>query len=132
MRNSWGVVENVGQPSGRQHHTAIYDGTRMVLFGGEDASGNEFNDGYSLASNSWSPFSGSVPESVRCTRPFGLMLASIVWAGPTTGPISIAVDLRRPRTLANHPHGSKDDAITRDFNRQVHDCVGRPEPEWSG
>ncbi len=62
--NTWGKIENVGEPASRYEHTAIFDGTRMVVYGGFDSVNDlYFNDGFSLASNSWSPFSGNGPGS---------------------------------------------------------------------
>ncbi len=69
----WQLTPSGGPPAGRRRHTAILDPlrNRLVVFGGEDASGR-FNDTWSLSlvgAGIWSQLSTSGgPPSVRCSH----------------------------------------------------------------
>jgi hypothetical protein len=80
--NSWGLIEDVGEPSSRYSHTAVFDGVRMVLYGGDD-NNVRLNDGFSLTSNTWSPFSGDGPGARSLHTAVWLDAAGVmvVWGG---------------------------------------------------
>jgi N-acetylneuraminic acid mutarotase len=52
--NSWTSISRTAAPRARANHTAVSDGTRMIVFGGEDQTG-ELGDGaiYTPSTNSW-------------------------------------------------------------------------------
>lgn len=63
--NTWSPMSMVGAPQARYAHTAVWTGTKMIVFGGWNASA--LNDGgiYDPATNSWSPLQTVSAPSVR-------------------------------------------------------------------
>jgi N-acetylneuraminic acid mutarotase len=56
VTDSWTATSTANAPTARVHHTAIWTGAEMIVFGGYGCNGNcNFNTGgrYSLSTNSW-------------------------------------------------------------------------------
>ena len=55
--NAWSYISSFGAPSARRQATAVWTGTKMIVFGGEQFNGTStwLSDGkiYDLAGNSW-------------------------------------------------------------------------------
>jgi hypothetical protein len=82
--NAWQPVSATGAPSARDLHTAVWTGTRMLVWGGQDAT-SELNTGarYNPVADAWSAMSlAGAPEGRDSHRAVwvggGLM---IVWGG---------------------------------------------------
>jgi hypothetical protein len=65
--DSWTATATTTAPSAREHHTAVWTGSRMIVWGGRDANGNLLNNGgqYDPASDSWTPIGTSGAPSPR-------------------------------------------------------------------
>ena len=80
--NSWLPLSQVGEPAARAQHSAVWDGTRMLIFGGTNGAA-EHGQGFKYESNSWVAFSGTPPApryrhtAVWIDNP-GVM---VVWGG---------------------------------------------------
>jgi N-acetylneuraminic acid mutarotase len=55
--NTWEAIATTGAPSPRWGHTAVWDGTRMIVWGGSSTLTTTFNDGarYDPVTNQWAP-----------------------------------------------------------------------------
>ena len=57
--NIWSYISSFGAPSARRQATAVWTGSKMIVFGGEQFNGTStwLSDGkiYDLAGNSWGP-----------------------------------------------------------------------------
>lgn len=93
---TWSGIIGNGAPSARRLHTAIWTGTRMLIWGGAGGTAtpftvNPFNDGaiYDPATNSWSPMSSTNAPSARFNqRSVWTGSQMLVWGGENaTGPI---------------------------------------------
>ena len=67
VADSWTPVSAAGAPSRRVFHTAIWTGTRMIVWGGYVGSGIDLNTGgqYDPVTDSWTPTSTAGAPSVR-------------------------------------------------------------------
>jgi len=78
------IAVGVNTPSARSLHTAIWTGTRMVVWGGQDAAG-QLNSGgrYDPATDTWSPTSTgvNVPTSRASHTSVWTGTMMIVWGG---------------------------------------------------
>jgi N-acetylneuraminic acid mutarotase len=74
--NSWTATSTINAPTGRQSHTAVWTGTEMIVWGGDDLSPAEFNTGgrYNPSTNSWTATSTSNAPAPRS-------LHTAVWTG---------------------------------------------------
>jgi hypothetical protein len=73
--NTWRPVSTANAPSARGAHTAVWTGTEMIVWGGEDASGAVQDGGrYRPATDSWATLAATGAPSSR----FG---HSAVWTG---------------------------------------------------
>jgi hypothetical protein len=61
---AWDVLSQVGEPSARGHHSAIWDGSSMLVFGGWNAT-NHLANGFKLEGNTWAAFNGDGPSARR-------------------------------------------------------------------
>ncbi len=72
-------------PSARDSHTAVWSGTEMIVWGGEDDGGNKLNSGgrYNPSSDSWTPTStGTNCPSGRINHAAAWLSAGMmVWGG---------------------------------------------------
>src|SRR5262249_40871884 len=77
--NSWSMVASSGAPEGRTFATAVWTGSRMIVWGGEGVSGNLSSGGlYDPVKNKWTltPTTGA-PDPRR--------LHTAVWTGSEMG-----------------------------------------------
>jgi hypothetical protein len=73
--NTWMATSTVGAPSGRADHSAIWTGTEMVVWGGQDLGFFTDSGGrYDPASDTWSPTS-------TVSAPFARVHQSAIWTG---------------------------------------------------
>lgn len=65
---SWSPISTLNAPAPRKGHSAVWTGSRFIVWGGAGASGNLLSDGgsYDPVANSWQPIaSSSVPTPRR-------------------------------------------------------------------
>lgn len=74
--NSWTITSTASAPTGREHHIALWTGSKMIIWGGEDVNGNTLGDGalYDPGTDTWAPVSMSGAPSARA-------YPSVVWTG---------------------------------------------------
>lgn len=72
----WSAINPVGAPAARDGHTAVWTGTRMLVWGGRNALGNKLDDGgsYDPESNTWEPLPTAGAPAPRAFH-------SAVWTG---------------------------------------------------
>ena len=89
--NSWTSMSTLGAPSARADTQLIYTGSKLLLWGGLDASGSTaLGDGamYDMATDTWSPMSTTGAPSARLDHAAvwdGARM--IVWGGGIIGNI---------------------------------------------
>ena len=73
-KGSWAPLSTTGAPSGRSHHTAVWTGSEMIVWGG--GRNGVFNTGgrYHLLSDSWQPTNTTGAPSARVDH-------TAVWTG---------------------------------------------------
>ena len=66
--NSWTATSNINAPSARAVHKAVWTGSEMIIWGGQDLLFNQFNTGgrYSPDTDSW--IATSTDERAECPR----------------------------------------------------------------
>ncbi len=76
--DSWSATTLSGAPSARYHHTAVWTGSRMIVFGGQDDM-NYFADAsrYDVTNNTWAATSATLVGSEPSER----QGATAVWTG---------------------------------------------------
>jgi hypothetical protein len=82
--SSWFATSSTNAPDARNEHSAIWTGSRMIIFGGYDSGSNTINTGasFDLVSNSWSQTNSNVQGRTRHTAVWtGSKM--IVWSGIT-------------------------------------------------
>jgi len=98
--NSWTFISGTGAPIPRFDYSAVFTGTEMIVWGGQDCIGSflctltNYNDGarYNLAANNWTPIStASAPA-----RRFGHSAAwsgteMLVWGGQFAEGLGVVV-----------------------------------------
>jgi hypothetical protein len=75
--DAWALVTTEGAPTHRHNHVAVWTGTRIIVWGGEDEFvGSDKGDGsaYDPATDRWEPVSLEGAPSERVTQ-------SVVWTG---------------------------------------------------
>ncbi|MBW2453019.1 MAG: hypothetical protein JRI68_00835 [Deltaproteobacteria bacterium] len=79
---AWTALSQVGEPSARGMHSAVWDGTRLMVFGGWNAT-NYLANGFKLEGNTWAAFNGDGPSMRREHVAVYVEDASrmIVWGG---------------------------------------------------
>jgi N-acetylneuraminic acid mutarotase len=85
--DSWAPISMQGAPSARFGHSAVWTGTKMIVWGGGDAT-SSYNDGaaYDPATDSWAPISAQGapdPRWAHSTAWTGTKM--IVWGGSVGG-----------------------------------------------
>ncbi len=77
--DTWAPTSTTNAPSGRSHHTAVWTGSLMIVWGGEGEGGSSLITGgrYNPITDTWTPTSttGAPPP------PFELLERSAVWTG---------------------------------------------------
>lgn len=75
--NAWlGAISTVGAPSARRSHRAVWTGTEMLIWGGDNGTGTALNTGsrYNPTTNTWTAMSAVNAPSARWSH-------SAVWTG---------------------------------------------------
>ena len=94
--NSWAGTASSGAPNARHNHTAVWTGSRMIVFGGEDEEENPrtltfFADGsrYEVTNNTWAATSaalaGAEPGQREGATAVWTGTEMIVWGGEYQG-----------------------------------------------
>jgi len=83
--NSWQSTSTVNAPAARQLHTAIWTGTKMVVWGGADNNNSSYlNTGgrYSASANTWqSTSTANAPAARRIHTAIWTGSEMVVWGG---------------------------------------------------
>ncbi|MFI5005933.1 MAG: DNRLRE domain-containing protein [Solirubrobacterales bacterium] len=74
--DSWAAMTTTGAPSGREFHTAVWTGSRMLVWGGIVGNSTELNTGaqYDPATDTWTPMTTEGAPSARGSH-------TAVWTG---------------------------------------------------
>ena len=112
-KDAWEPTSAAGAPAARYDHTAVWTGSRMIVWGGR--SGWPFNTGgrYDPKRDSWTPTSpGAVPDGLAGRRAVWTGTEMIVWGGPRTrdvtgGRYDPALDAWTATSVVGAPHGRK-------------------------
>ncbi len=82
VADSWGVVNQTGEPSPRADHSALFAKGRMLLFGGVGSAGY-FSSGFKFENDKWVSFNGNAPSGRRDHTAIWLDGAKrmVVWGG---------------------------------------------------
>ena len=74
--DAWTATSTPGAPSGRYYHSAVWTGSLMVIWGGNDISGAYLNSGgkYSPTTNTWATTSST-------NAPTGRFRHAAIWSG---------------------------------------------------
>jgi N-acetylneuraminic acid mutarotase len=98
LTDSWSGITTSGAPTSRLNHTAIWTGSKMVIWGGRGSISNNIyiNDGgrYDPIGDSWLPTSivGQVPVARASHTAVWTGIRMLVWGGYNV-PFQAAVDL---------------------------------------
>lgn len=87
LQNVWSAISMTGAPIPRSAHTAVWSGTRMLVWGGSAGNGNMTNTGgiYDPVGNSWSAMSTTgAPVARAYHRAVWTGTHMVVWGGATT------------------------------------------------
>jgi hypothetical protein len=81
--NAWAPLQTLDQPPPRMHHTAVWTGSAMLIWGGEVAPSAFTADGskFSVAEDGWLSFNGTPPEARRSHTAVWLGDRMYVWGG---------------------------------------------------
>jgi hypothetical protein len=91
VSNTWTPGSTSGEPSGRFHHTAVWTGTEMIVWGGSGALGAYFGTGgrYDPVSDTWQPTSTvDAPSPRRDHAAVWTGNRMIVWGGGGPQPLN--------------------------------------------
>jgi N-acetylneuraminic acid mutarotase len=84
VSNTWRPISKVGAPSPRDRHTALWTGSRMIIWGGDDGNSNDLASGgiYDPVTDSWVATSTAGAPSGRDDHA-GVWTGSkmIIWGG---------------------------------------------------
>ena len=81
---AWTATNNNGAPAARNYHTAVWTGTKMIVWGGSDSTLATFNSGglYDLANDSWSATpSTDAPPARWLHSAFWTGTKMLIWGG---------------------------------------------------
>jgi hypothetical protein len=110
--NAWASTSTVGAPAPRYRHAAVWDGARMIIWGGEDGLSRDSGGRYDPVADTWAPTSrGSAPEARGLHGAVWTGSEMIVWGGLTDSPGTNATggrydpltDAWTPTTLVGAP-----------------------------
>ena len=108
IADSWTPTSTTGAPAPRWHHTAVWTGDRMVIWGGDPDNNNPFNTGgrYDPATDGWTPTSTTNAPSARGHHTAvwtGSLM--VVWGGGTNtgGRYDPATDSWTPTSMTDVP-----------------------------
>jgi hypothetical protein len=85
-QETWTATSTVGAPSARSYQTAVWTGTKMIVWGGESDAGDLNSGGiYDPATNTWRATSPTnVPTARYMHTAVWTGTKMIVWGGHTT------------------------------------------------
>jgi N-acetylneuraminic acid mutarotase len=88
--DTWATVDPGSAPEPRENHTAVWDGDRLVIFGGDDALGGVFDSGglYDPVTNTWLPTdAGESDRAAARSRHTAVWTGTkmLVWGGVDAG-----------------------------------------------
>ena len=83
--NSWTAVATAGAPSPRRHHTAVWTGTEMIVWGGSDGGAANTGGRYNPATNTWTPTNSLAPAGRKHHTAVWTGSEMIVWGGANAG-----------------------------------------------
>jgi len=113
--NSWTAISSDGAPEGRYFHSAVWTGSKMIVWGGTLTGSNNTNTGgiYDLKTNSWSPMSTiNAPDARTGHLAVWTGTKMIIWAGlpqygtnytNTGGVYDPITDSWEPTSIVNAP-----------------------------
>ena len=80
--DSWTTTSTLNAPSPRHGHTAVWTGSEMIVWGGQD-SNRQFNTGarYDPATDSWTPTNRTNAPTARSSQGVWTGNEMIVWGG---------------------------------------------------
>jgi len=80
--DAWASTSTVGAPAPRYRHAAIWDGARMIIWGGDDGLSWDSGGRYDPVADTWTPTSrGSAPEARGLHGAVWTGSEMIVWGG---------------------------------------------------
>ncbi|HEV8700526.1 MAG TPA: hypothetical protein VGV60_04545 [Candidatus Polarisedimenticolia bacterium] len=84
--DAWTPTSNFGEPAGRQQHTAVWTGSRMLVWGGASTTFMDSGGSYDPAMNTWSTLSMTDAPSARAEHmAVWTGREMIVWGGQGVG-----------------------------------------------
>ena len=65
--DTWITISTTAAPSARYGHSAVWTGSEMVVWGGEDGAGQPLNTGgrYNPLTDTWTPLSAACAPAAR-------------------------------------------------------------------
>ncbi len=83
ISNSWQPTSTVSVPTARRRHSAVWTGTRMVVWGGTDCCTTFFKDGslYDPATDQWTAMSSGGPDARSQHSAVWTGSLMLVWGG---------------------------------------------------
>ncbi|MEO8513766.1 MAG: T9SS type A sorting domain-containing protein [Ignavibacteria bacterium] len=89
VTDTWNAMTTTNAPEGRKYHTAIWTGSKMIIWGGMDSIGTVLNTGgiYDPLTDTWTPTSvaANVPSARRFHTAVWTGSKMIVWGGSPGG-----------------------------------------------
>ena len=84
--NSWSTIDTANAPSAREMHTAVWTGSKMIIWGGQTNSGSTNTGGiYDPVSNTWTSMStNNAPSPRKHHTAVWTGSKMIVWGGDST------------------------------------------------
>lgn len=88
LQNSWVALNSINPPAARSHHSAVWTGTRMIVWGGVNASGY-LNDGASLdpQTGTWTTISAVNAPPARASHEAVMINGKMIIYGGTNGTV---------------------------------------------
>ncbi len=112
--DTWTASSNVNAPGARAHHTAVWTGSEVIIWGGGDLDLVRFNTGakYDPATNNWSATSTTNTPSRGFHTAVWTGSEMIVWGGYGSSPSDVDTGGRyNPLTIAGrYQHGQRPEA----------------------
>ncbi|MGZ3722496.1 MAG: Kelch repeat-containing protein [Bdellovibrionales bacterium] len=90
VTNLWSPISTTNAPSARYAHTAVWTGTKMIVWGGYSGSAYLSDGGiYDPATNTWTAMTAAAPPVARSNASaVWTGTKMIVWGGYTTAPVA--------------------------------------------
>ena len=110
--DTWTAMSTINAPEGRQSHTAVWSGSKMIVWGGYDTSGFVSNTGgrYDLGTDSWTATTtNNAPTARSGHTAVWTSSEMIVWGG-YNGTVGVNTGARyrsKHRQLDRHQHDQR-------------------------